>query len=61
MSGEKRGFEVDLGKVADNRGPSPVVVLVMQSRLKPYLDAAELRIDASGMLAVNDENWRRVV
>ena len=35
--------------------------LVMQTRLKPYLDQINLSIGESGMLAVNDENWRRVV
>jgi hypothetical protein len=32
--------------------------LVMQTRLKPYVDEVTLNIDANGMLSANDENWK---
>jgi hypothetical protein len=34
--------------------------LVMQVRLKPYLDQIGLSIGESGIRAASDENWRRV-
>ena len=34
--------------------------LVMQTRLKPYLDSVGLSVDANGIAATNDENWRMV-
>lgn len=38
--------------------------LVMQTRLKPYLDQISLSIgeiiDANGILSANDKNWRKV-
>ena len=64
MSDEKSGVDVgQTGKIAGSRSSllreTVYGALVMQTRLKPYLDAVTLSIDANGMLAANDDNWRR--